>query len=191
MFLLFAYHGRDQDQPAPSWIQRLEGPGSHGHFIVHRDHFANPRNLAYQVAMMRHAADYLCPDQPPAIAMDAAFDPQAVAGMGEIVDLVNPRFWRSNLAARARSFDNVVAIYPDALGLGCAAGERRLVNDCGSILVINGRRRVFTVDQSMSSRLDRHRWLASTRIVERSLAQAVRPFAATLSAWDRMKGLSS
>jgi hypothetical protein len=189
LFLVFAYHGRDRDRPMPNWIERLEGPGSHGHLIVHRDHYANPRALAYQVAMMRSAADRLSPHEPPAIVVDSAFPTVAVAGMGEPIDLVNPRFWRDSLAARAREFANVVAIYPDALGLGCADAERRLVRECGSIVVVNGRRRVFRVDARMSSRLDRHRWLASTRVVERAMAQAVKPFAATLAAWDRLRGI--
>jgi hypothetical protein len=54
--------------------------------------------------------------------------------------------------------------------------------------VINGRRRVFRVDGDMSRRLDRHRWLASTRAVERMMAVLVRPFAAGLAAYDRLTG---
>jgi hypothetical protein len=185
LFLVFAYHGRDRDQATPSRLERLEGPGAHGHRIVHRDHYANPRTLGYQLAMVRSAAELLTPDAAPTFVFDTALGDE-VPRAGERLDLARPRYWHDSIASRAREFQNVVAVYPDALGLGCQDAEHRLVRECGSILVINGRRRAFRVDHAMSRRMDVHRWLADTRAFERLLARAMRPYAAALALWDRM-----
>lgn len=187
LFLVFAYHGRDRDRTRPSLIERLEGAGTHGHRIVHRDHYANPRTLEYQMAMVASAAAALSPDTPTAVVVDAAFG-DAGRRFESVADLARPNLWRDTPAARARDYDNVVAVYPDALGLGCKRAEARLIRERGSILVINGRRRVFRVDASLARRLDFNRFLASTRIVERTLAVAVRPFAAALALRDLVIG---
>jgi len=184
LFLVFAYHGRDRDRPGPSVIERLEGAGSHGHRIVHRDHYANPRTFEYQMAMVATAAAQLSPDAPVDVIIDSRHDKAGDAWT--TVDLSQPQRWRDSPAAHAREYQNVVAVYADALGLGCQRAEARLIRECGSIIVINGRRRAFRVDGWFAQRLDVHRVLASTRIVERLMAVAVRPFALALAAVDRV-----
>lgn len=189
LILVFAYHGRDRDRPTPSRLQRLEGAGSHGHLIVHRDHYANPRTAAYQMALVAAAVPVLCGDAPPDLVIDTALgDVGGLPDGAERADLAAPRFWRDGLAARARGYQNVVLVYPDALGLGCERAERRLLRECGSVLVMNGRRRVFRLDESAWSDMDVHRWLARTRAVERLLAVLIRPAGRVLAAWDRMAG---
>jgi hypothetical protein len=198
LFFLFAYHGRDRDgDPRGRLAAWLERPGARGHLIVHRDHYANPRTLAYQLAMIAAAARQLSANGPPDLVVDRAFGPQIArelaGGFGRLerADLTNPRTWGHNLAAEAAGYQNVVLVFPDALGLGCEAAERRLLRDRDSVLVINGRRRVFEVTTAFGRRLDVSRWLARTRIFERALAMGVRPVAATLALWDRLRGTAA
>lgn len=192
LFLLFAYHGRDRDAE-PSWFDRFEGAGARGHRIVHRDHYANPRTLAYQVAMIAAARERLTPDEPADLAIDRTLGgdtaAQLAGGFGrvDVADLVHPRLWRDGIATQARSYRNVVLVYPDALGLGCGDAERRILRDRDRVLVINGRRRVFAVTRSYSYQMDIHRWLAASRAIERVFAAAVRPIASGLAAWDRLQ----
>lgn len=197
LFVLFGYHGRDRDTEPSSWLDRIGGPNARGHRIDHRDHYANPRTLPYQVAMIAAAIERLTPDAAADLVIDSALGPDAArelaGGFGriEVVDLVQPRMWKHNLATRSRDYDNVVLIYADALGLGCEEAERRMVRESGRVLAINGRRRAFVVDAGFSARMDLHRWLARTRIVERLLAVAVRPFAGVLGFLDRAAGRSA
>ena len=186
LFLLFAYHGRDRDVAAA-------GP-ARGHLIVHRDHYANPRTLAYQLAMIATASQQLSPQSAPDIVIDRAFGPNAAIepagrfGRVEVADLTRPHAWRPGLATDAARYENVVLVFPDALGLGCEPCERRLLRDRNSVLVINGRRRVFALTTRFAYRLDVSRWLARSRAVERTLAVAIRPLGATLAMWDRLRG---
>ncbi len=187
LFLVFAYHGRDRDTGRAGPIERFEGGDAYGHRITHRDHYANPRTLEYQMAMVASAVEMLSPEAPATVVVDAAFG-DAAGRFASVADLARPELWRDSPAAHGRHYDNVVAVYADALGLGCERAEARLVRESGSILVLNGRRRVFRLDASLAHRLDVSRFLASTRIVERTLAVAVRPFAAALALFDLMTG---
>lgn len=196
LFLLFAYHGRDRDAAPPTLLDRLGGAGARGHRIVHRDHYANPRSLQYQVAMLAAAQARLTPDMPADLVIDRALGEEAAAqlaggfGRVEVADLADPRSWRNGIAADTRGYRHVVLIYPDALGLGCENAEHRLLRDRDRLLIINGRRRVFAVTPSFSYQMDLRRWLAEFRAVERLLAIAVRPVARVLAAWDWMHARS-
>ena len=196
MFLLFAYHGRDRDAAPPTWLDRLGGSGARGHRIVHRDHYANPRSLQYQVAMIAAAQARLTPDEPADLVIDRALGEdvanQLAGGFGrvELAALVDPRTWRNGMATDSRSYRHVVLVYPDALGLGCENAERRMLRDRDRVLVVNGRRRVFAVTRTFAYQLDLRRWLAESRAIERVFAIAVRPIAGVLSAWDRLHARS-
>lgn len=194
LFCLFAYHGRDRDDLPLSRLERWDGPGARGHRIVHRDHYANPRAVEYQVAMMAAAIARLTPETPADLVVDRALGETAARGLSggfgrvDVADLADSRAWRDALPSRARDYDHVVLVFPDALGLGCEQAERRILRDRHDVIVINGRRRVFRMTSGYSARLDLHRWLARTRVAERMFGAAVRPLAATLAAWDRVSG---
>jgi hypothetical protein len=191
LFVVFAYHGRDRDAQPSLWTLG-ESANARAHRILHRDHYANPRTPAYQLALVAAVTEQLSPDQPPDAVIDRdlgeQFATDIAAGFGrlEMEVLIEPRLWRRGLAARAHEYQNVVLVFADALGLGCEAAEHRLLRDRRAVVVVNGRRRVFEVDAAFSRRLDWHRWLAWTRIVERGLAAGVRPLAALLATKDRL-----
>jgi hypothetical protein len=182
LFVVFAYHGRDRDAQPSVWTWR-ESANARAHRILHRDHYANPRTPAYQLALIAAVTEQLSPDQPPDAVIDRDLGEQFAAdiagGFGrlEMEVLTQPRFWGRGLAARAHEYQNVVLVF---------AAEQRLLRDRRSVLVVNGRRRVFEVDAAFSRRLDWHRWLAWTRIVERGLAAGVRPLASLLATRDRL-----
>lgn len=196
LFLLFAYHGRDRDNAPPTWLDRLGGAGARGHRLVHRDHYANPRTVQYQVAMIAAAQARLTPDAPADLVVDRALGEdlaaQLAGGFGrvEMLDLVEPRSWRDAIATDTRVYRHVVLVYPDALGLGCANAEHRMLRDRSCVLIVNGRRRVFTVTRSFSYQMDLRRWLAESRAVERMFAIIVRPVARLLAVWDRLQARS-
>lgn len=196
LFVLFAYHGRDRDEAPAGWLDRLGGPGARGHRIVHRDHYANPRSLPYQVAMIAAVQARLTPDASADLVIDRAFGGEAAGqlaggfGRVEVVDLAAPRTWRNAIVAHTEAYRHVVLIYPDALGLGCQNAERRLLRDRESVLIVNGRRRVLAVTPTFSYQLDLRRWLAETRAAERLFAVVVRPVAGLLATWDRLHARS-
>lgn len=196
LFLLFAYHGRDRDEAPPTWLDRLGGSGARGHRIVHRDHYANPRSLPYQMAMLASARARLTPEESADLVIDRALGEEVATQFAggfnrvEVADLIDPRTWRHSIAADTRAYRHVVLIYPDALGLGCEKAERRILRDRDRVLIVNGRRRVFEVTPWFSYQMDLRRWLAEDRVIERVLAIAVRPIAGLLSAWDRLHARS-
>lgn len=197
LFVVCAYHGRDRDESRRGLIARLEGTAARGHRIVHRDHYANPRSLAY----MARLVEQTLAEWPAGSCVDLVIDdrlgrdePLSLAplfGRVETANVADPGAWRVGLLGESSSFDEIVLVYADALGLGCQAIERRALAGHPSVLVITGRGRAFRVDGRWHRRLAVHRWLASTRFVERLLAAAVRPVAAGLAAWDRLAGSPS
>jgi len=112
-------------------------------------------------------------------------------GQVESADVNDRDAWTRGLLAHSRSYDHVVLIYADALGLGCEAGERCALQAGRSVLIVNGRRRTFRLDRQLRLRLRASRWLAHTRIVERGFAIAVQPLARSLAAWDRLTQAAS
>lgn len=193
LFVAFAYHGADRDGERRGLLERFESASARGHRIVHRDHYANPRSFSYVVSMIAEAAHILSPQQLPDLVIDrrwdtplnddvhARFDHIATANVAD------PREWSVDPLTRSRTYDHVVLVYPDALGLGCEAGQQRALRGRKHVLVINGRRRAFRVGALLAARLRISRFLARTRVVERGLALLIRPLATTLAWMDRAK----
>ena len=189
LFVLFAYHGRDRDGAVAGWLGRRESSADRGHRIVHRDHYANPRPLPYVLAMMAAAAD-LISDQPPDVIVDQKWEADVAPQLPgcrsvERADVILATAWQSGTLAQLAAYDHVVLVYSDALGLGCGDAERTANGNHQSVLAINGRRRAFRLDRSMHRRLQVHRWLAHTRIVERGLAKVMVIMGAMLARRDR------
>ena len=189
LVVMFAYHGRDRDGAGR---QLLESPAAHGHRIVHRDHYANPRSFEYMLAAAVSALSHMTV-QPADVVIDSRWDGAASslndAGFNRVViaDPLDARTWREEPLKRARDYQNVLLVYPDALGLGCGAAEARALGARTAVFVVNGRRRAFRLTHGLRRRLGLSRMLAHTRLVERALAAAVTPFAAVLAKWDQVR----
>ncbi|MDO8680075.1 MAG: hypothetical protein Q7R30_16245 [Acidobacteriota bacterium] len=197
LFIAFAYHGADRDADRRGLLERFESASARGHRIVHRDHYANPRTLPYMISMIIEAADILSPHEQPDLVLDGRHQagvPEEVIksfGLVTVAPLVESAGSGHESWTPSGRYQHVVLVYPDALGLGCEAAESRALGQRGSVLVINGRRRMFTVRGSSRARLRLSRFLAHTRVVERAMGRAVRPLGAVLAAWDRAAGRSS
>jgi len=102
---------------------------------------ANPRSAAYM-------KERLAENWPDAAFIDVDADPG----------------WDRVLAEAGR----VVLLYPDAIGLGWDTVERRVMRrmSAGTIEVLNGRRRVFTLDRATRRRLRLRRRLERSMIAE-------------------------
>jgi hypothetical protein len=191
-FVVFAYHGRDRDAAPSGLLERFESPAARGHRIVHRDHYANPRSLDYLLRLVSAACPSLCSDTAPDLVLDREFErtlePEQRSRFDrvEVADVVKPSAWSQGPLGDLDRYANVVLVYADALGLGVGAAERLAVKRCGSVLVINGRRRAFRMTRRVGRRVELSRFLAHTRVVERGFALVVRPLAALLASVDAL-----
>jgi hypothetical protein len=98
---------------------------------------ANPRSLAYMRALL---AEHF----PDATLLDVRAEPD----------------WE-----RALGSGPVVLLYPDAIGIGFGAIERRLLGRV-PVTVLNGRRRNFALDRATRRRLRLRRFLERTMLLE-------------------------
>jgi hypothetical protein len=195
LFVAFAYHGADRDGQPHGVLERRESPSARGHRIVHRDHYANPRTLAYLAGMIGRAIEQLSAAAPD-LVIDSRCDAALPDGFAalfaavESADIASAEAWQSGLLARLDHYDHIVLVYPDALGLGCGIAEQQALDRHASVIVINGRRRAFRIDGTVHHQLAFHRFLAHTRIVERVLAVVMRRVGATLASRDRRTAAS-
>lgn len=105
---------------------------------------------------------------------------------GEIVSPGEPGW--AEAVARA---DQVVILYPDSIGLGFGAFERKISRLTGSpILALNGRRREFELSRPMRRRLRSRRVLERTMLAEALLLPLLALATPPLVALDRMRGRS-
>lgn len=157
------------------------------HFIAaNRDFFANPRTLAYQAGLVEDLLQATTPTRV-TIVLDQAFeaDPARAAfdSLGEVRLRPPAELVHSDAPA-----DAIVVVYPDVLGLGWGTLERRLLHTPAYLL--NGRRRIQSLDMATHRRLRRHRLLAATRFPELVMSIVVVPLAALLATWDALRGKS-
>jgi hypothetical protein len=151
-----------------------------------RDFFANVRTVGYQVGLLEDALRLASPSSvtirvDEALAQDAACEQMASFGQIEVRAA-------SDLLGAKEIADGVLLIYPDALGLGWAPLESHL--PIVPVYVVNGRRRIFSLNASTSRRLRWRRLLANTRVTELLATIAIVPLAAGLAAWDALRGKS-
>ena len=193
LFVLCCYRGADRDGPLPGsrWALRLGVPQWVGHRRVHRDFYANPRDLRYQLALV---AQQMPGARAPRLVIDrrlaaAARDiPGLAKAAFELADLDEDRLADSVIEAEAAA-DDVYLVYPDAIGLGCEAIEAALLRRAkGRCWVVNGRRRVFRLTSGTRRRLAVSRWLARTRAVEYAAALALTAAGYLLAEWDHLRG---
>ncbi len=188
LFIVLAYHGNDRDD-CPGLFTRFESPAARGHRIVHRNHYANPRPLAYSLALVDAAAEAIA-SHPPDVVLDEAFGPvtdQDTTRLNRItrIDPLAVGAWQAEPLAASNRYDQIVLVYCDALGLGCDEVEKQVLSRHARVLVVNGRRRAFRLDGVMQLRLAAHRFLAHTRIVDSAIGIALRCAGSWLASMDR------
>lgn len=157
---------------------------------TYRDHYANPRDLAYQVELARAVL---------ASASFTACDVLVDTRLTTIADALDLQGVRQQLSAAVAEpdafelgrYDTIVLIYPDAIGLSWTRMETRaLAAATGTVVVANGRRRLFTLDPLARRQLKWRRFLANTRIVQLLLGVLVLPVGAVLAGYDALRGRS-
>lgn len=151
-----------------------------------RDHFANPRDVDYQLAI----ADTI-------VARSAFRDVTIVADerLAASGGLATPEGREVSIGHLDRryldsqsNFETVVLVYPDALGLTWGGLERLAAKRSRNLVIANGRRRVFTWDRRMARSLAVRRFLSNTRLIELIWGILVIPAAALLAAFDFARG---
>ncbi len=153
-----------------------------------RDHYANPRSFAVQVGIAQAA---LATGQPKSVR--CLVDAPLVAGTLEPLPFdANPEMvvLAEGLPPLAE-VDTVLLVYPDPLGLGFEALERRIIAaGVRHAAVANGRRRLFPLTEHSRRALRWRRFLAETRLVEMAAGIVVVPLAALLAIFDRVRMVS-
>ncbi len=189
LFVLFAYRGADRDGPLPTGrlAEWLRLPEIIAHRRVHRDFYANPRNLHYQLALVSrqvHAGTA------PLLIIDQRLEAAVAAAEGLAPSAYQLADLEADTPADAiRAAGEVYLVYQDALGLGCEFIERALMRGAdGRCWSINGRRRVFRLTPRMRRRLALSRWLARSRAGEYAAALAVTLAGYVLAGWDHLRG---
>jgi hypothetical protein len=188
LFVAMAYHGNDRDLHPGFWA-RFESVPARGHRIVHRNHYANPRPAPYVFEMIAAATAEISNGLPD-LVIDPGFDalPAEILSRFDRTVTANallPESWRGPLLADATSYDHLVIVYTDALGLGCEQVEAQALSRKFPVLIINGRRRAFHLDGSVRGQLQISRFLAHTRIAERLMAAVLRRVGTLLAMADR------
>lgn len=154
---------------AVGWLWRVLTTGSFKSFVrQYRDYYANPRSSAYMAEaigeLIRKAIPdarvvLLCPAQDDCPASWAArrlpFEP-APADYGDLVKSLGPEV----------AFDAAILAHHDPLGLGLYPLERALLAQFKDVFVVNGRRRVYRLDQPALDAHKLRRFLAQTRFAE-------------------------
>lgn len=153
---------------------------------ANRDFFANIRPLDYQAGLLDDALRLGAPAEV-TIRVDQALSGHPamarVQSMGQTE--VRPA---AELLGPHELADQVLVIYPDALGLGWARLESLLPS--GRAFGVNGRRRIFPLDAAARRWLRWRRLMANTRLPELLATVAIVPLAAGLAAWDALRGKS-
>lgn len=154
-----------------------------------RDHAANARSLEYQLMVARAVialgsfkAFEIVIDSPLAKHMEqpifADIEPVRVETVGP-----------GTVSSQSR-WDTVVLIYPDALGLSWDGLEKAARASVKNTVVVNGRRRIFTLDPSARKSLRIRRFLATTRLSELLFSALIIPVAAVYAVVDAVRGRS-
>ena len=182
LVLLCAYRGGSAARPARGLGARIL-PRLRRHNAIHSDHYANPRHADYQLAAAEAAlvgaAITACDWR---IDQALASELPAVARAHTIIRITAAE------VRRGGPWDTIVLVYPDALGLSWAPLEQAARAMCGSVVVVNGRRRAFMLTPASVRALAWRRLLATTRALELLATLALLPLAAALATFDALCG---
>lgn len=138
------------------------------HVRLYRDFYANPRPRDYMIdragelisARSIGQATLWCglEDAEPRPSWAAAVQP---------VDFGDPEALGALLKSAPSRPDAILLLHSDAIGLGQEPVEAAILRAFdGPVVVLNGRRRIYTLNPSRRAQLRRRRFLADTRLVE-------------------------
>jgi hypothetical protein len=85
----------------------------------------------------------------------------------------------------------IVLLYPDAIGLGWGPVERAVLRRAApgaEVRVLNGRRRDFVLDRRARFRLELRRWFETALIGEAAATVSFVLLTPVLLAWDVLRG---
>ena len=151
------------------WLWRVVTTGNFKSFVrQYRDYYANPRTSAYMAEALGELIHKTLPDAQVVLLCAAQDDfpsswasrrlsPEAApAGFSDLVDSLAPTV----------VFDAAILAHHDPLGLGLYPLERTLLAQFKDVFIVNGRRRVYRLDQAALDAHKLRRFLAQTRLAE-------------------------
>ena len=198
LFVLCAYRRQDltRDVGWLTWstLRILDGATAgrlRAHRVVHRDHYANPRSLAYLVGLVQRFRHQVNLRQVPDLLIDSGFNVEAQSCMGhfgniELADLRGPQQTGMIRDAAGGHYDAVILMWADALGLGWESLER-WTRRLPLVIAVNGRRRAFQIDDGTRRALGIRRYFAHTRLAEAAFALCAYPVAGFCALIDAVK----
>jgi hypothetical protein len=161
------------------------------HRVLYRDHYANPRPLAYLVGLVERFRRQADLRRAPDLIIDRSFGDEAQScardfAQVEIADLHDPM--QSALARNATDgrYAAVILVWPDALGLGWEPLQRWATR-LPLVIAMNGRRRAFSLDRSTRRALATRRFFAHTRLAEAIFALCAYPVAGFCALVDAVR----
>jgi len=154
---------------AAGWLWRVLTTENFKSFVrQYRDFYANPRSSAYMAEALGELIRKAIPDARVVLLCPAQDDcpsswaarrlplETAGTGYGDLVKSLDPGV----------AFDAVILAHHDPLGLGLYPLERALLAQFRDVFVVNGRRRVYRLDQPALNAHKLRRFLAQTRFAE-------------------------
>ncbi|QWG25095.1 hypothetical protein KMZ93_09560 [Bradyrhizobium sediminis] len=154
---------------AVGWFWRVLTTGNFKSFVrQYRDYYANPRTSAYMAEALGELIRKALPDAQ-VVLLCAARDDFPSSWASRRLPLEAARADFSDLAkslAPELAFDAAILAHHDPLGLGLYPLERALLAQFKDVFVVNGRRRVYRLDQAALDAHKLRRFLAQTRLAE-------------------------
>ena len=182
LVLLCAYRGGRAALAARGLGARI-GPRLRSHNAIYSDHYANPRRADYQLAAAEAALAGAA-----ITACDWRIDQALASALPAVARAHTFTHITPAEVRRGGPWDTIVLVYADALGLSWAPLEHAARAVCGSVVVVNGRRRAFTLTPASARALAWRRLLATTRVLELLATLALLPLAAALATFDALRG---
>jgi hypothetical protein len=155
--------------PVVGWFWRFLTTRNFKSFVrQHRDYYANPRTSAYMAEVLGELIRKTLPDAQ-VVLLCAAQDDFPSSWASRRLSLKAAPVDYSDLIKSLGpgvAFDAAILAHHDPLGLGLYPLERALLAQFKDVFVVNGRRRVYRLDQAALDTHKLHRFLAQTRLAE-------------------------
>lgn len=195
LILMCSYRGAARapaPEPALGFLGQVKDIltlGTLGRFVAQwRDFYANPRSYDYQSGLVEAAAARCRAGAE--LVIDAAFGAELASPAHVSITSVSRRDLRQISAGELPTAATVILVYPDPLGLSWQNLEAVIRKQGRSVVVVNGRRRMFLLNDEARRALRLRRFLANTRVAELVGGLLLIPAAGLLALRDRMAGRS-
>ncbi|MBR1142375.1 hypothetical protein [Bradyrhizobium sp. AUGA SZCCT0431] len=150
-------------------LWRILTTGNYKSFVQqYRDYYANPRSSAYMAEAVGELIGKALPDAQVVLACPAQDDCPSSWAARRLPLAPAPADYSDLVKSLGTgvTFDAAILAHHDALGLGLYPLERALLAQFKDVFVINGRRRVYRLDQPAQQAHKLRRFLAQTRSAE-------------------------